>query len=151
MCLVVERKMTLRRIVVAVRIRPVRRLWLMHILTLRAIFATRVADRWLCRTLCRYRTQIFAPTVHFAAPVAVPVEMTMVLSVRSRYPYVCAAADEHDIAVSGSRDVYIVEFWDHLFYHSRPRDNELARRGRRANDHGASCGFSTVGLEAAQI
>jgi hypothetical protein len=111
------------------------------------IFVPRVAGLWLYRTLRCYRTQILAPTEHFAAPVAAPVETTMALSVRSRHPDVCAAADEHDIAVGGSGDVYVVGFPDYLFYHKRSRDNERASRGRRTNDHSAPCGL-WIGLSS---
>ncbi|MGA9911937.1 hypothetical protein [Paraburkholderia sp.] len=67
----------LQGIVVAVHMRGVRRLRPVYILTRVAIFATGLAGRWLCRTLHPYRSQIFAPTEHFTAPVAVCVEMTM--------------------------------------------------------------------------
>ncbi|MGQ7935469.1 hypothetical protein [Paraburkholderia sp. D1E] len=65
----------------------------------------------------------------------------MTLPVRARYPDVCAAANEHDIAVSGSRDIHVVRFRQYLFCHDRPHDRELARCWRGRDYHVGAFGF----------
>jgi hypothetical protein len=66
------------------------------------------------------------------------IKVPMAPAIRPRDPDVGAAADKHDIAVRGTRDIDVVGFRDDLFHHNRPHGRGRTRGRRVANDRAAS-------------
>lgn len=83
------------------------------------------------------RTQILTPTEHFLPPVAMTVEMTMASSVRSDRPDVCVSSNEHDVGVSGDRNIGVVGLGHYLFRDDGTCGNDRVRRRSGDNSSGS--------------
>jgi hypothetical protein len=138
MGLIVERHLMRRRMSVAGCALHTHLLRAMSLVRVVTVFVAHVTRRGMPLSRRRYRTKVRAAAEHLGAPVSMAIKVPLALTVRPRYPDIGAAADKHDIAVRGSRDIDVVGFRDDLFHHYRPYGHGRTRGRRTACDHAGS-------------